>query len=108
MDAEPETEDCDTFDDQKLAQQFYKYFINPDWLTIRRIISHRQSETTKKEKEYFVMWRDLSYSECTWELESRTDMHGLAEQIEKYWAHRDNIMKEKKKKDKNKQEKCKL
>ena len=38
MEIEPETEDID---DQKLAQNFYKYHIHPDWLVIRRIINHR-------------------------------------------------------------------
>merc|ERR1719361_798836 len=103
MDNEPDTEDIDNFDDQKLAEKYYKYDINPEWLNIRRIIDHRQAGT-KKEKEYFVQWRELSYSECTWEHEAR-DLINLEEEITKYWDHRKTMMAEKKKKDSRKQDK---
>ena len=103
MDTEPETEDIDSFDDLKLAEKYYKYYINPDWLVIRRIINHRQG-ANKKEKEYLIYWRELPYSECTWEHESR-DFTGLEDCIQKYWDHRKNMNNEKKKKDRNKADK---
>ena len=59
MEIEPETEDIDNFDDQKLAQNFYKYHIHPDWLVIRRIINHRV--VSGKKKEYLILWRGLPY-----------------------------------------------
>ena len=107
MENEPETEDIDNFDDTKLAEQFYKYFISPDWLVIRRVINHRNS-SSKKGKEYLIQWRDLPYSECTWEDEHREDFPNFAEHIEKYWDHRKTMLAEKKKKDRNKQDKRKF
>ena len=59
MEIEPETEDIDNFDDQKLAQNYYKYHIHPDWLVIRRIINHRAG--SGKKKEYLILWRNLPY-----------------------------------------------
>ena len=48
METEPETEDVDNFDDKKLAEKFYRYHINPDWLNVRRIINHRPAAEKKK------------------------------------------------------------
>jgi len=106
MDNEPELEDIDNFDDQKLAEQYYKYYINPDWLVIRRIINHRPA-INKKEKEFFVQWRDLPYSECTWEHEAR-ELIGFEDAQTKYWEHRKTMCAEKKKKERNKADKCTL
>ena len=106
MDTEPETEDIDNFDDQKLAEKYYKYNVAPDWLVTRRVINHRQG-ANNTDKEYLVLWRELPYSECTWEHESRVDMIGFEECIQKYWDHRKKVKNETEKKGRNKHDKCK-
>ena len=102
MEIEPETEDIDNFDDQKLATNYYKYHIQPDWLVIRRIINHRPG--IGKKKEYLVLWRGLPYSEISW-IEEGRDITGLADEITKYWDHRNSICDQKSKRDKKKLEK---
>ena len=74
METEPETEDVDNFDDKKLAEQFYRYHINPDWLNVRRIINHRPA--AGKKKDYLILWRGLSYAEVSWIEEDRDEIPG--------------------------------
>ena len=74
METEPETEDVDNFDDKKLAEKFYRYHINPDWLNVRRIINHRPA--AGKKKEYLILWRGLSYAEVSWIEEDRDEIPG--------------------------------
>ncbi|KAL3656097.1 hypothetical protein CASFOL_000493 [Castilleja foliolosa] len=42
--------------------------IRPDWTSVDRIIACR--EVADEGKEYYVKWKELSYDECSWELES--------------------------------------
>ena len=58
METEPETEDVDNFDDKKLAEKFYRYHINPDWLNVPRIINHRLA--AKKRVFDFMAWAIIS------------------------------------------------
>lgn len=47
-----------------LDERFFKWGVRPEWLQPQRIIDSR----TTRGKEYFlVKWRDLPYSDCTWE-----------------------------------------
>lgn len=96
-DCEPDHEDVENFDDAEMAEKYYKYHIQPEWLNIRRVIKHRANAYNPKIKEYLVLWRQLAYSECTWESEDK-DIVGLAEAIKKYYDHRKNMMAEKKNK----------
>ena len=103
METEPETEDVDNFDDKKLAEKFYRYHINPDWLNVRRIINHRPA--AGKKKEYLILWRGLSYAEVSWIEEDRDEIPGLEDAIKAYWEHREKVMDQKSKRDKKKLEK---
>ncbi|URD94467.1 CHD3-type chromatin-remodeling factor [Musa troglodytarum] len=53
--------------------------IRPEWTTVDRIISSRK---TDDEREFLVKWKDLSYDECTWEVE--TDISTFRPEIERY------------------------
>ncbi|PIN15481.1 putative helicase [Handroanthus impetiginosus] len=53
--------------------------IRPEWTTVDRIIACRDSE---EGKEYLVKWKELSYDECYWELES--DIASFHKEIEKF------------------------
>ena len=95
--SEPDHEDVENFDDTEMAEKYYKYHIQPEWLNIRRVIKHRANAYNPKIKEYLVLWRGLAYSECTWEEEEK-DINGLSEAIKNYHDHRKTIMAEKKNK----------
>ncbi|GER35306.1 chromodomain helicase DNA binding protein [Striga asiatica] len=53
--------------------------IRPDWTTVDRIIACREAD---EGKEYFVKWKELSYDECSWELES--SIASFHKEIEKF------------------------
>ncbi|KAK4480175.1 hypothetical protein RD792_013237 [Penstemon davidsonii] len=53
--------------------------IRPEWTTVDRIIACREVE---EEKEYLVKWKELSYDECYWELES--DIASFHKEIERF------------------------
>ncbi|CAA2968529.1 CHD3-type chromatin-remodeling factor PICKLE [Olea europaea subsp. europaea] len=69
--------------------------LRPEWTTVDRILACRGAE---EEKEYLVKWKDLSYDECYWELES--DIASFQKEIEKFktiQSHCDKISKVKQK-----------
>ncbi|WOK99443.1 CHD3-type chromatin-remodeling factor PICKLE [Canna indica] len=53
--------------------------IRPEWTTVDRVIASRKTED---ERQFFVKWKELSYEECTWELES--DISTFRPEIERY------------------------
>ena len=66
MDEPTLTDDTDRFEDQALAERFYKYGINPEFLEPQRVITHNEYAPNKF--EYFIKWRILPYIKCTWEV----------------------------------------
>ncbi|XP_045799661.1 CHD3-type chromatin-remodeling factor PICKLE-like [Trifolium pratense] len=54
---------------RKLNEDFVA--IRPEWTTVDRIIACRGNDD---EKEYLVKWKELSYDESNWELESDISM----------------------------------
>ncbi|KAL6502117.1 hypothetical protein OROGR_027250 [Orobanche gracilis] len=54
--------------------------VRPDWTTVDRIIACREVD---EEKEYLVKWKELSYDECSWELES--SIASFHKEIEKFY-----------------------
>ncbi|XP_043696234.1 CHD3-type chromatin-remodeling factor PICKLE [Telopea speciosissima] len=53
--------------------------IRPEWTTVDRILASRENES---EREYLVKWKELSYDECYWELES--DISAFKPEIERF------------------------
>ncbi|XP_068647282.1 CHD3-type chromatin-remodeling factor PICKLE isoform X2 [Aristolochia californica] len=53
--------------------------IRPEWTTVDRIIATRSGDD---EREYFVKWKDLSYDECYWEVES--DISAFQPQLDRF------------------------
>ncbi|XP_042503732.1 CHD3-type chromatin-remodeling factor PICKLE [Macadamia integrifolia] len=53
--------------------------IRPEWTTVDRILATRENES---EREYLVKWKELSYDECYWELES--DISTFKPEIERF------------------------
>ncbi|ESN99682.1 hypothetical protein HELRODRAFT_113500, partial [Helobdella robusta] len=73
-------------DPHNLEERFYRYGIKPEWLQIHRIITHELN----KDRRYLVKWKDLPYSECTWEYpgELPKGLEGFEKYIEIYWDRR--------------------
>ncbi|XP_077222222.1 chromatin remodeling factor CHD3 (PICKLE) isoform X2 [Tasmannia lanceolata] len=53
--------------------------IRPEWTTVDRILASRKSDDGR---EYLVKWKDISYDECYWEVES--DISAFQPQIERF------------------------
>lgn len=68
VDDEPEPD----FDD-------YKDGIKSDWLEVERVIAQRAGE-----KEYLVKWKELQYSQCTWETEAELHALGAKQEIARF------------------------
>ena len=52
-------------DPLKLFDRFFKYGIKPEWLEIDHVVN---KQTTRDGTiEYFIMWKGLPYSDCSWE-----------------------------------------
>ena len=67
MDNPTWTEDLDNFEDPELGERFFKYGVKEAYMEVHRIINH--NETKNGELEYFVKWKQMPYSKCTWETE---------------------------------------
>ncbi|XP_013407633.1 chromodomain-helicase-DNA-binding protein 4 isoform X2 [Lingula anatina] len=98
MDEPPPLEDGSSFgmkdykeeDPHNLEGRFYRYGVRPEWLTINRIINHRQTRDGRT--WYLVKWRDLPYEQATWENEES----GIAEfdkEVERYHQLREQMSK---------------
>ncbi|XP_048580667.1 chromodomain-helicase-DNA-binding protein 4 isoform X2 [Nematostella vectensis] len=94
-------------DENNLEARFYRYGVNPEWLQINRIMNHRVLKDGFE--EFFVKWRDVPYSQSTWESPDDPINHQISdfkEYIKKYYAHREGYDKKiKAKKGKNKKSK---
>ncbi|XP_031440481.1 chromodomain-helicase-DNA-binding protein 5 isoform X2 [Clupea harengus] len=74
-----------------LDDKYYRYGIKPEWMMIHRIINH--SVDKKGNYYYLVKWRDLTYDQCTWEIDD-LDIPDFGVHKSAYWKHRDEITKE--------------
>ncbi|KAL3650669.1 hypothetical protein CASFOL_007072 [Castilleja foliolosa] len=54
--------------------------VRPEWTSVDRIIACR--EVADEGKEYYVKWKELSYDECSWELEA--SVASYHKEIEKF------------------------
>nr|XP_039267444.1 chromodomain-helicase-DNA-binding protein 3-like [Styela clava] len=100
MEEETPLEWDDEWTNKELANKYYKYGINPDWLAIHRIINHKKAGRSGQ-IQYLVKWKDLGYDKASWILETNEEVIGLQDAIKKYHEHRESIegaAKEKKKK----------
>ncbi|KAJ4952799.1 hypothetical protein NE237_029631 [Protea cynaroides] len=53
--------------------------VRPEWTTVDRILACRENGS---EREYLVKWKELSYDECYWELDS--DISTFKPEIERF------------------------
>lgn len=67
-----------------LQNSFYQFGVRPEWLIVHRVINHHE---TNAGTEYFVKWRDLDYTNCTWERENK-QIPNLEAAIDYYKSHR--------------------
>jgi chromodomain-helicase-DNA-binding protein 4 len=65
----------------ELFDKYYKHGVRPAWLTVHRIVSHRQ---TRSGIEYLVKWRDLPYDQATWVEQNAEFVPDLQKAIEDY------------------------
>ncbi|XP_063157724.1 chromodomain-helicase-DNA-binding protein 3 isoform X2 [Candoia aspera] len=75
----------------EMEENYYRYGIKPDWMTIHRVINH--SIDKKGNYHYLVKWRDLSYDQSTWE-EDEMSIPDYEYHKQAYWLHRELIMGE--------------
>uniref|UniRef100_A0A8C6YER2 Chromodomain helicase DNA binding protein 3 n=1 Tax=Naja naja TaxID=35670 RepID=A0A8C6YER2_NAJNA len=75
----------------EMEENYYRYGIKPDWMTIHRVINH--SIDKKGIYHYLVKWRDLSYDQSTWE-EDEMAIPEYEYHKQAYWSHRELIMGE--------------
>ncbi|XP_070583601.1 chromodomain-helicase-DNA-binding protein 3 isoform X3 [Erythrolamprus reginae] len=75
----------------EMEENYYRYGIKPDWMTIHRVINH--SIDKKGVYHYLVKWRDLSYDQSTWE-EDEMSIPEYEYHKQAYWSHRELIMGE--------------
>ncbi|XP_029434364.1 chromodomain-helicase-DNA-binding protein 5 isoform X6 [Rhinatrema bivittatum] len=75
----------------KMEEQYYRYGIKPEWMMIHRIMNH--SFDKKGDVHYLIKWKDLSYDQCTWEID---DIHipDYENLKQAYWNHRELMLGE--------------
>lgn len=108
LEEEPMLEWDDEWTNKDLAERFYKYGINPIWMTIHRIINHKKVGRSSQ-IQYLIKWKDLGYDKASWMYENN-EIPGFKEAVKKYNEHRESIegpLREKSKKKKRKEEKKK-
>ncbi|EDW95334.1 chromodomain-helicase-DNA-binding protein 3 [Drosophila yakuba] len=80
-----EPSSLEEFDDQDqdrdLHERYYRYGIRPEWLRVQRVFNHRKEP--KDCTFYLVKWRELSYSDSSWEIEN-DGIPGLKQAIAHY------------------------
>ncbi|XP_017072248.1 chromodomain-helicase-DNA-binding protein 3 [Drosophila eugracilis] len=71
------------FEDEEgdLQERFYSNGVKPEWLIVHRVIKHTKEPDGST--TYLVKWRELAYTECTWEKEN-DDIHNLKQAIDLY------------------------
>ncbi|XP_076814898.1 chromodomain-helicase-DNA-binding protein 3-like isoform X3 [Clavelina lepadiformis] len=79
----------DDWTNKKLIEKYYRFGIQPDWLTIHRILNDKKIGRSSA-LEYLVKWKGLPYDKSTWEAEN-TEIPGFKEAIQKYKDHRNTI-----------------
>ncbi|ESO88865.1 hypothetical protein LOTGIDRAFT_165279, partial [Lottia gigantea] len=89
MDEPPPLEDGSSYgekikgdDPHNLEERFYRYGVRPEWLSIHRIINHRNAKNGKS--WYLVKWRDLPYDMSTWE-DDECEVADFAKAVEDYY-----------------------
>uniref|UniRef100_H2YQ32 DNA helicase n=1 Tax=Ciona savignyi TaxID=51511 RepID=H2YQ32_CIOSA len=104
MEEPTQLDEDDEWTDKKLIEKYYRYGIQPEWLTIHRILNSRKVGRSSQ-VEYLVKWQQLPYDKATWEAEGK-DIKAMKEEIRKYKDHKNFIeggksgKKKKKKEDK--------
>ncbi|XP_066578642.1 chromodomain-helicase-DNA-binding protein 3 isoform X2 [Amia ocellicauda] len=74
-----------------LEEGYLRYGIKPEWMMIHRIINH--SVDKKGNYLYLVKWRDLTYDQCTWEMDD-LDIPDFRAHKANYWSHREQVLKD--------------
>ncbi|XP_036203727.1 chromodomain-helicase-DNA-binding protein 5 isoform X3 [Myotis myotis] len=75
----------------KMEERFYRYGIKPEWMMIHRILNH--SFDKKGDVHYLIKWKDLSYDQCTWEIDD-IDIPCYDSLKQAYWGHRELMLGE--------------
>nr|KAF6443354.1 chromodomain helicase DNA binding protein 5 [Molossus molossus] len=75
----------------KMEERFYRYGIKPEWMMIHRILNH--SFDKKGDVHYLIKWKDLSYDQCTWEIDD-IDIPYYDNLKQAYWGHRELMLGE--------------
>ncbi|OAF70184.1 hypothetical protein A3Q56_02080 [Intoshia linei] len=86
--------------EEYVEKNFVRYGIRIEWLTIHKILCHKKYED-ETFTWYFVKWRELPYSYCTWETD-QDDILEFQKCIEDYWSLREIMLNPNKTKKKHK------
>lgn len=76
-------------DPHNMEEKFFRYGIKPEWLQIQKILQYKSIQKTSS-GDYLIKWRDLPYSQATWEQDD-LDIPGMSEAIHHYWDHRERM-----------------